>query len=117
MGYLTTVILRNDAMGSFEDNPEAFGRAILAGIHKAQEERAQVDIPFNGYCNYISVELSRHADDETVYVHTGNMVFNLHPEEKDFKDLAKQNKTILADFIRRAERIIKTAKIALKQYV
>jgi hypothetical protein len=114
MGFLTTVILHNDAQGDFEKNPEQFGKAILAGIADANWKRVQVDVPFNGYCNYISVEPSRHADDFTVFVHYGNTVVNLNPYNDDFKAMM-QRPEIAEDFLEAAERTIKSAREALNK--
>lgn len=115
MGNLTTIVLHLDALHSFKKNPEEFGQAILDGIDKANDARKQVDMGFKSYGNYISVEPSRHADDETVFVHTGNTVFNLNPWNKDFQDLAAQNKSVLEKFIKRAQRIITCARQELKK--
>lgn len=115
MGYLTTITIHNDALHSFEKNPQKFGQAILDGIHQANDNRVETAIGFEGYCNYINIQPSRHADDETVYVHTGNTVFNLNPYNKDFQILAARNKDIAKSFIQRAQRLVTAAKKALQK--
>ena len=56
MGFLTEIVIYNDALHEFEKDPKAFGQAILDGIHKANQENKQVSVPFGSYSNYISVE-------------------------------------------------------------
>ena len=115
MGYLTTIVIHNDALHRFENNPEKFAKAIFDGIRNANREHKEVDVGFEGYCNYISIHPSRHADDDTVYVHTGNTVFNLNAWNTDFWSLAKQNPTCLKMFIKRAQGILTDAKKRLKE--
>jgi len=111
MGYLTTITIYNDALDTFEKNPEEFGKAILEGISRAQRQYKEVIIS-----NYINVQPSRHADDETVYIHSGNGVFNLNSYNKDFQELAKSSKKALESLIKRAESILESAKENLKNY-
>ena len=115
MGYLTTITIHNDALHAFEKNPEKFGKAILEGIARANMDRKAADVGFDGYCNYITVEPSRHADDHTVFVHTGNTVFNLNPYNEDFRALLKRNPQVAADFVDVADGIVKMAKEKLKK--
>lgn len=115
MGYLTTITIFNDALHSFHEDPLKFGQSILDGIYQANDNHKETSIPFNGYCNYISIQPSRHADDETLYLHSGNGVFNLNPYNEDFKNLISNRPELAADFIKRAERIIKDAKRKLKE--
>lgn len=110
MGYLTTIIINNDAFHEFKERPMEFGQAIVSGVYKAQRDNKQIDVGFGGYANYISVEPPRHADDHTVYVHAGNTVFNLNPWNDDFKELVKNNPEAAWDFINTAQQIVDGAK-------
>lgn len=114
MGHLTTIIIHNDAFHEFKEHPEQFGKAIIDGVYKAKLEDKQVNVGFNGYANYISVEPSRHADDHTVYVHYGNTVFNLNPWNKDFEELVNQNIDTAEDFVKVAQCILNEAKKKIK---
>jgi hypothetical protein len=113
MGYLTTIVIHNDAMHSFKQDPKGFGEAILKGIEDANREHREADVGFKGYCNYITVHPSRHADDETVYVHTGNTLFQVNECCEDFQELARRDVKLAKDFIRRAQRILTWAKKSL----
>ncbi len=103
MGYLTTITIHNDALHSFAKNPEKFGQAILDGIEKADMENQEVTVPFEGYCNYITVQKPRHADDHAVYLHYGNCVTELYELSKKMPDLALK-------FIKVAKDLLKWAK-------
>ena len=106
MGFLTTITIKNDRLGEFEEKPLEFAKMVFDGINQANYEHKEVSL-----CgNYLNIQPSRHADDETVYVHTGNGVFNLNPYNNDFKELAQRNPKLALDFVQRAERILKEAK-------
>lgn len=112
MGSLTTITLYNDALHDFEKEPEKFALALFDGINRANDERQEVSVGFGGYANYISVQPSYHADDEQLYLHSGNCVTNLNPWSKDFQNLRPD---LQKDFIARAERMIKEAKRKIKK--
>lgn len=115
MGFLTTVIVRNDALHVFEDNPKGFGEAILEGINRANLEQAQVSVPFEGYANYIEVEPSRHADHHVVFLSMGNCVTAIGKWEKDWARLVKTNPEFAKRLVMEAETLIKEAKESLKE--
>lgn len=115
MGYLTTIVIHNDAMGAFQKDPVKFGDAILKGINKANETHKEATIGFNGYCNYIAVHPSRHADDETVYLHSGNTVFQINEGCEDFKELALRKPLLTKNLIKRAQQILTWAKKSISK--
>ncbi len=110
MGYLTTVILHNDALRTFEDNPTEFAQAIFKGIDQAQYGHREVSCSCGNYANYIHVHPSRHADDETLYLHWGNSVTNLGAYDLDFVDLCRDRPAIAEQLIERAEILLKQSK-------
>lgn len=99
MGYLTTITIHNDALHAFEEDPKAFAEAIFKGIEEANRNRKESDVTYKNYGGYITVQPSRHADDETVYLHTGNTVFNMNPWCDDFKHLAKRNPELVERWV------------------
>jgi len=115
MGFLTTIVLHNDALHSFKEDPKAFGQAVLDAADSADYRRGYTSVPFQSYGNYIHAHPSRHADDHTVYVHSGNMVFNLSPYGKDFQELAERNPECLEEFIKTAKTILADATKRLKE--
>ena len=114
MGYLTTITVHNDAMGEFEKDPLGFGKAILLGIHKANYSNKEEDVGCGSYANYISVQPSRHADDETVYLHSGNTVFQLNAYCPDFQELCHRRPKLVKSWLEKASKIIKDGAEYLK---
>jgi hypothetical protein len=119
MGYLTTITLHNDALHSFEKHPALFAEALFDGINRANRFNREVSVSFsepNGasYGGYINVQASRHADDETIYLHTGNGVTNLNPWNKDFSELVENRPELAEEYVKKAERILKEAKAKIK---
>jgi hypothetical protein len=111
MGFLTTVIIHNDALHTFEKHPKEFAEAIFKGIDDANYKHKQVSVSFvNGCANYIHVHPSRHADDVTVYLHYGNCVANLHGFSEDFDSLVNNNPTLAQTVVDRAKDVLKTAQ-------
>lgn len=115
MGFLTTVTLYNDALHVFKENPKEFAEALFDGIDLANRHHVSKSVSFKNHANYIDVQPSRHADDNTVYIHSGNSVFNLNPWNKDFEELINRDPDIALNFIKKAELIIKEAKNRQKQ--
>lgn len=113
MGYLTTITIHNDALHCFEEYPKEFGEAIFKGIREAQREHREVSVPFSSYANYISVQPSRHADDETLYIHSGNCVTDLDPWSEDFMDLIERQLDLAKSLLKKAKDIIKMAEKSL----
>jgi len=115
MGFQTVIVINNDALGAFEKDPKGFGQAILDGINQANYGMVQISVPFDSYSNYIHVEPSRHADDDTVYVSTGNCLSVVGTYRNDFRRWTKNNPEFAAKLIKVAERIIKDAKAFLER--
>jgi hypothetical protein len=114
MGYLTQIVIHNDALHAFEKNPEAFGKAIFEGINKANRERKQVSVPFEGYCNYIDVEPSRHADHDVLFLASGNGMIAVGEYEKDWQDLVERRPDLAKGYLDHVRRLLKGATKALK---
>ena len=114
MGYLTTIVIHNDALHCFKQDPKKFAESIFNGINEAQETQKECTVPFEGYCNYIAVHPPRHADDETIYLHSENEVTNLNIYNEDFRQIAKSNPKLAKDLIRRAQRILTESKKHIK---
>lgn len=114
MGYLTTITIHNDALHSFKEDPKGFGEAILRGIEKADMEHGEVTIGFGSYCNYISVQKPRHADDHCVYLHYGNTVAAISKYESRFEEFAKRSPEIAMKFVKRAKELVLEAEKFVK---
>lgn len=115
MGYLTQIVIHNDALHSFEKNPEAFAKAIFEGINKANREGKQVSVHFEGYCNYINVEPSRHADHEVLFISKGNGMIVVGEHEKDWQDFVKRMPDLAKSYLTRIRQMVKGAAEVLKK--
>ena len=62
MGFNTTVIVRNDALGNIEEDPE-FGKNLARAImHLSVSQGRSVDVSSKGHCNAASAIETHHAD-------------------------------------------------------
>ena len=115
MGYLTTITIYNDALHVFEEHPKEFAEAIFDGIKTANRNRTAATVPFFNHGNYMEVQPSRHADDFTVYVHTGNCVSNLNLYDEEFKSFAQSSPKIAERFVDDAIAHLKKIKANFKK--
>ncbi|MCK9434942.1 MAG: hypothetical protein M0R32_09020 [Candidatus Cloacimonetes bacterium] len=115
MGCLTTITLNNDALHCFKEHPEEFAKALFEGINQAEREQKEVDVGFYGYCNYITVQPTRHADIHTLYYHAGGMVQAIGQYEKSFSQWAKRDPKAVLAYLKGAEWILKDAKKFVKE--
>lgn len=115
MGFLTTVTIYNDALGEFEKNPKEFAEALFDGIALANRNHREASVPFMSYANYISVQPSRHADDHTLYLHSGNCLVDMNPYGSDFKAVLTRSPELAQEWVDRAKRILKDAQEAVKK--
>lgn len=117
MGFLTVVVLHNDALHTFEENPQEFAKAIFDGINKAQFEQKAISMPVGNYSNYLHVHPSRHADENFVLLHSGNTVVNLNAYREDFKSIVQNNPTYAQELLDRAKKCLKEAEQVLKRHI
>jgi hypothetical protein len=115
MGYLTVVVIHNDAYDAFSKNPKLLGEKICEAIRKCDHKPQ--DIPFENYGGYLQVLPSRHADDHTVYVNCGNGVTEVLPYSTGFRELIQR----CPDFAKKIVSILceygKMAKKDIAKYV
>ena len=115
MGYLTVIVIRNDALHAFKEDPKLFGESILEGVDRANMEHKQISVPFKGFCNYIDVEPSRHADHQAIFLHSGNCLTVVGQREPDWENLVKRSPNVAAKFHKTAAQIVKWAKESFKK--
>jgi hypothetical protein len=84
MGFLTTITIYNDSFDLFQKNPEEFGRTLVKAISENSSSSCAKDVSFGYHCNAISLQPSKHADDNTVYLHSGNCVVDVGAYSKQF---------------------------------
>lgn len=74
MGYNTTVVVLNDALGAIERDPE-FGKKLVAGIMEMAGRRPgdrPIDVSASNHCNAVSVIETHHADETAIVTVGGN---------------------------------------------
>lgn len=108
MGYLTTITIHNDALHAFKEHPEEFAQAIFDGIDRANRHYTKEDVCFRNYSGYLEVQPSRHADDECLYLHSGNCVTCITGNEFE-KSLDAKYEWAMS-FLKRAENLMKYIK-------
>ncbi len=102
MGRLTTVTLYNDSLGDFEKDPKSLGQSIVDAMNQQSSE------PSRG--GSIKVHPSRHADDNTLYIHKGNTVIELNAYCVEFQGIMKSNPQYAKELLQKAEEIIHSVK-------
>lgn len=107
MGFLTVVVLSNDARHVFEKHPKEFGEELLKGVGRASMEGREISVPFHGHANYLNIHPPRHADATTVFLFSGNSLSNLSPYDPDFKRLIVSNPKLAEEMICEAEDKLK----------
>jgi hypothetical protein len=118
MGFLTTITIHNDALHHFKNDPKQFAEKIFEAMAIANMRGMATDAMFSDgkaiLGGYIEVQPSRHADDETVFVHRGNTVLNINRYNTDFKDLVARCPEVAQRFVDTAQRIVDGANELIK---
>jgi len=106
MGYLTTFTVYNDGIDQIENHPKEFGKKVCEAIRK--------DVPHTfgvgNHANLVNVQKSRHADDFTIYVHSGNTVCEMNPYSEKTEDLMENHGEFFMNMIKRIEIQLKGLK-------
>lgn len=109
MGFQTIIIINNDALHVFKDNPKEFAEAIFDGIDQANRENKQVSVPFHNYGGYLHCEPSRHANCGSLFVQQNGSFIEVGKYSKDFTSTYRMNKGYIRDVLDVAKRILKDA--------
>lgn len=96
MGWNTTVVVLNDALGDIEKDP-AFGKNLVNAILRASSLRERVEVSAGSHANAAHVVESHHADQTAVVAVGGNLGqvvaelyrWRFENTEEIFKELAK----------------------------
>lgn len=115
MGFLTTIMIRNDAMEEIRKDPEGFSKKLLETIDEASMDGQSKGLGFGHYCNMATVHPSSHADVQQLYLHIGNTLINICPYSNDFKRMLGKNTNFLKRSIEAAQRFITEAKKQIKE--
>jgi hypothetical protein len=97
MGFLTTLTFYNDGVDLLTEHAEDFSKRV----HEVATgfTYSPVEIPLGSFANFAKVQRSRHADDNTVYVHCGNTVCEMNCNSEETKRIMKQNPAFFAKML------------------
>lgn len=109
MGYLTTFTVYNDGSDLVEPNANEFAKKIKC----ACDNYETTEIALGHFCNLVKAQKPRHADDNTVYVHMGNSVFEMNPYSEEAKKMFKIN----PEFFKRAVNFLEQRVEMLKEMI
>jgi len=73
MGYNTTVVVYNDALGAIENDPTFGSKVAKAVRHLSVSDGKPVDIPAGNHANAAMAVESHHADNTAVITVGGNL--------------------------------------------
>lgn len=72
MGYNTTVVVYNDAVGSIAEDPE-FGKNLAKAICQMTGRDRHIDVPSGCHANAAMVVETHHADNTSLITVAGNL--------------------------------------------
>lgn len=89
MGNLTTLTIYNDGIDLIKKHAQEFADAVYAASNRALP--APTTIGLGSFANLIKVQHTRHADNNTTYVHMGNTVCEMNPYSPETKRLMREH--------------------------
>lgn len=116
MGYLTTITIYNDGADQLTNDTEKLGKKLQEACHGVYT-RGNVSGSFgHGYHgNLVTVQVPRHADDHTCYVHMGNTLVEMHPQSNDTKRIMENNPDFFDNMLKQMENTVKELKKMKKE--
>ena len=84
MGYLTTITFRNDSFGCIKKESKRVHEVILDAMQGVQVRRNRNTDPIGSSANPVIIQKQRHADDTTLYMHSGNTVVDVFNANGDW---------------------------------
>jgi hypothetical protein len=113
MGYLTTFTVYNDGVHLVKENAQDFADKIYDAA--VTPRSATFDIAIGNFGNLVRAQKCRHADDNTIYAHMGNSVFEMNPYSDETKKLAERNPEFFKRVVKFLEKEVKDLKAILKE--
>lgn len=97
MGFNTTVVILNDALGSIESDTE-FGQRIAGAIRRLSVADGPIEVPAGGHCNAAVVVETHHASSPALVCvsHNWGTVVEMAPDRDAIynEDLAATRETL-----------------------
>lgn len=109
MGFLTTITIRNDFLHEIEKNPEEFTQKVVAMCSRMKGDKERY------WGSDIIPQFTRHADDDTVFVHMGNTVCEMNAYSKETLALMKSHPEFFQKMLKFMESEAKLMKKKFKE--
>lgn len=77
MGYITTISIYNDSVDQIEKNPKQFTEEVVKACSGVQINRGRDYAAVGNAANVLTLQKPRHADDTTLYMHSGNTLVDV----------------------------------------
>lgn len=74
MGFLTTITIYNDGADQLTKHPKELAKKLKNACIGVQRNRGKDWDSLGDHGNLLTLQKPRHADDETIYFHSGNTV-------------------------------------------
>lgn len=116
MGYLTTITIYNDGADTLTNDTEKLGKKLQEachGVYTRGDESGGFGHSYHG--NLFTVQVPRHADSHTCYVHMGNTVTEMNPHSKETKRLMESHPEFFDNLLKHMENNVKELKKMKKE--
>jgi len=112
MGFLTTFTVYNDGIDQIENHPKEFGKKVCEAMRRNEVHTFGV----GNYANLVNVQKPRHADDCTIYVHSGNTVSEMNAYSEDTGKLIESHEVFFMKMLTDIEYHLKELKRRYKLF-
>jgi hypothetical protein len=120
MGFLTTFTIYNDGLDNLNpDNPnfEKNARELAIALYNAGTGRlaTPTEVGVGDHGNMLKIQKPRHAEHDTVYVHSGNTLCEVNAFCEETKLLMERNPRFVKNILFLLKHQVKNLAILLKQ--
>ena len=111
MGYLTTFTVYNDGADLLRKDTEELGEKLYHSCIGVYTRNGRSGDFGHGYhANLVKVQVPRHADDHTCYVHMGNTVTEMNPYSEQTQYIINNFPDFFNSMLKHMESTVKELK-------
>ncbi len=114
MGYLTTFTIYNDAVHMLKD--KKLQQKFCEALYYAAIGDNVCDVSLGNHCNAVKVQKHRHADDWTIYLHSGNTLIEMNEYSKETKQFLNYRPDVFERDVAFMAGVVKGLKKLIKEY-
>ena len=96
MGNLLTISIRTDAIHEMLENCEEFCKKVYGSLNNAEAS----SFGLGGHCNVADVQVVRHTDNPTTYVHMGGTLSEMNIYSEETERLMTRNPEFFEDMLK-----------------